>query len=72
MPRSLDQALEEGVALLGAPHDGFAGGRLLGVQARDETLGKGHDLHAPAQRQRGRVDVEADVGDLAARQARAG
>ena len=71
-PSPLDHPLEEGVALLGAPGHGFAGGRLLGVQPRNEALGKGHDLHAPAQPNVALVDVEPDAGDLAHRQAQEG
>ena len=61
-------ALDKGVALLYAPLDGFAGGRLLLAQPRNETLGIGDDLHAPSKIHRRRVELETNRGDLTARE----
>jgi hypothetical protein len=60
----LDHSLNEPVALLDTTFDGFADGCLLSRQARDDALGIGHDLDAPANIHRLRVDINADFGDL--------
>src|SRR5262249_61671462 len=67
-PPFLDHGVDEGVALLDAPFNGFAGGRLLCSQPLDEPLGIGHDLHATSKSLRCRVSLETNLSDLTPRQ----
>src|SRR5262249_59013745 len=65
----LDQVLDEGVAIRDILEEGLAQGGLALLQAADEALGIGHDLHSPAECLRGRIEVETDPSYLARGQA---